>query len=153
MSAGSVGTEGVPWSRFRDEAEDLAARVEDRFAANLHHVIGTIRADGTPRLSGTEVAIAEGEVTIGMMSGSRKLADVQRDRRIEIHSAPLEDDLAQGDAKLAGLLTGATRIAQPAEGVSFRLAITRASLLRVDGNELLFTVWEPGEEVRSIRRR
>ena len=44
---------GVPWSRFEAEAPELAAAVQARFAAHIHHIIGTLRPDGSPRLSGT----------------------------------------------------------------------------------------------------
>jgi hypothetical protein len=33
-----------------------------------------------------------------------QLCDVRRDPRVELHSAPLEDDLSTGDAKLTGAL-------------------------------------------------
>lgn len=152
MPEGTERSEPAPWSQFAAEEPGLAQRIEARFAANLHHVIGTLRIDRSPRLSGTEVRIADGEVRIGMMSGSHKLRDVERDPRVEVHSAPTEDDLARGDAKLTGVLVGAAAIAESVEGVSFRLAITRASLVRVEGNALVFTIWSPGEAVRSLRR-
>lgn len=37
----------VHWKQVCDEAPDLATSVRDRFASNLHHVIGTVRTDGT----------------------------------------------------------------------------------------------------------
>ncbi len=43
------------WAHLAREAPDLAARVRASFDANLHHVLGTVRASGSPRLSGTEV--------------------------------------------------------------------------------------------------
>ncbi len=139
------------WGEFEHEEPELAEVIRSRFEANLHHVLGTIRSDGAPRLSGTEVRIDRAEVTVGMMSGSQKLSDVQRDPRVEIHSAPLEVDLAAGDAKLAGSLLeqGPTR---GPEGTSFRLRIALASLVRVEGNELVLTAWRPGRGVREIRR-
>ncbi len=139
------------WREFGQAAPDLAEAIRSRFEANLHHVIGTVRPDGSPRLSGTEVGIDDDEVTLGMMSGSKKLRDVQRDPRVEIHSAPLETDLSAGDAKFAGELVehGATR---EAAGTSFRLRIRLASLVRVEGNELVLTTWRPGRGTRELRR-
>lgn len=138
------------WRRVRDEAPELAASVRARFAANLHHVIGTVRADGAPRLSGTELQIDD-EVWLGMMPGSRKLEDVRRDPRVEIHSAPLEEDLREGDAKLAGRLLDAGPVeGQP--GSAFTLDIERVGLVRVVDDELVITTWTPGGGVRTIRR-
>jgi hypothetical protein len=143
---------GVPWRSFADEAPALAGVIESRFAAHLHHVIGTIRADGAPRLSGTEVHVADGQLRIGMMPDAHKLADVLRDPRVEVHSAPIEVDLASGDAKVAGRLrpSGSPPGGQP--GSMFDLDIERVSLVRVDGDELEFTTWRPGRGVRTIRR-
>ena len=55
------------WKDFAASAPMLADVVKARFGSNLHHVIGTVRADGSPRLSGTEVTIEDGEVSLGMM--------------------------------------------------------------------------------------
>lgn len=141
------------WAAFETGAPDLAARVRERFAANLHHVIGTVRANGSPRLSGTEVRIEDGDVTVGMMPRSRKLADVRRDPRVEIHSAPLEEDLAGGDAKLAGALVEFPAPEGGVPGSYFRLDLELVSLVQVDGDELVFTTWRPGRGVTTTRRR
>ena len=67
------------WGELEREAPAFATEVRSRFEVNVHHILRTIRPDGSPRLSGTEVRIADGEVTLGMMPRSRKLADVRRD--------------------------------------------------------------------------
>lgn len=139
------------WREFDRAAPGLADAVRNRFESNLHHVLGTIRPDGSPRLSGAEVRIDQDEVTIGMMPGSQKLSDVRRDPRVEIHSAPLESDLAGGDAKLAGSLAEQGS-SHAAEGASFQLRIALASLVRVEGNELVLTTWRPGRGIRETRR-
>lgn len=141
------------WQELEREAPDLATTIRALFAANLHHVLGTVRANGAPRLSGTEVDFRDdGEVGVGMMADSQKLADVLRDPRVEIHCAPLDTKMATGDAKLSGTLEalGAT---EGADGTSFRLRIERASLVTVVGDELVLRVWRPGEGVREIRRK
>ncbi len=140
------------WDEFAAGVPVLAAAIRDRFASNLHHVVGTIRPDGSPRLSGSEVTFAGGEVSIGMMARSRKLADIERDPRVEIHSAPLEDDLAGGDAKLAGRLRRTGTVGDD-EGFMFALDLERASLVRVDGDELDITVWTPERGARTMRRK
>lgn len=144
---------GATWGDLGAEAPELAERVRGRFAANRHHVIATLRADGSPRLSGIEVAIDGEHLTVGMMPGSRKLADVERDPRVELHSAPLEDDLASGDAKVTGRLVAAPTPADGQPGRYFRLVIERASLVRVEGDELVITTWRPDEGQRVVRRR
>lgn len=140
------------WAALEADAPELAERVRARFEANLHHIIATIRPDGSPRLSGSEVTITDGDVTIGMMAGSRKLADVGRDPRVEIHSAPLEADLAEGDAKLAGTLVEIPPRADGPGGSYFRLDLRLVSLVQVVEDELVFTTWTPDRSVRTTRR-
>lgn len=129
------------WAELEAAAPELAAAIRGRFAASLHHVLGTIRRDGSPRLSGTEVAIDDEEIRLGMMPGSHKLRDVRRDPRVELHSAPLERTLVEGDARLAGTLVEDG--GDESDGAFFRLAIQRAGLVRVVGRELEVTSWTP----------
>lgn len=44
------------WKQFEDEAPDLAALIWARFEAAETHVLATLRKDGSPRVSGSEVA-------------------------------------------------------------------------------------------------
>ena len=86
-----------------------------------------------------------------MMPASHKLADVLRDPRVEIHSAPLEPDLAGGDAKVAGRLRQVGAAAD-GDGSMFELEVELVSLVRVDGDQLEFTIWRPDTGLRTIRR-
>lgn len=138
------------WQDFAEAAPELAAAVHRRFAAHRHHLLATIRPSGAPRLSGTEVEFDD-QVRIGMMDGSHKLDDVRRDPRVELHSAPLEEDLAEGDAKLTGRLVPAGRIADVG-GFAFVLDLERAALVRVEGEELVFDTWAPSTGTRTLRR-
>jgi hypothetical protein len=141
------------WASFEAEQPELADRVRSRFGANLHHVIGTIRQDGSPRLSGTEVGIDGGAVRVGMIAGSEKLADVRRDPRVELHSAPLEEDLATGDARLSGVLVeGGQAPAGAPSGAFFQLALTRVTLIRVESDRLVITSWTPDRGLRETQR-
>ena len=142
------------WVRFLADAPDLARRIGDRFAANPHHVIGTVRSSGAPRLSGTEVTIRPTGVSIGMMVGSRKLADVRRDHRVELHSAPLEHELRAGDARLIGRLIERDDALPDHPGAGhFDLLVDRVVLTRVEGDELVVTTWDPALGLREQRRR
>lgn len=123
------------WRDLADAEPEFARAVADRFAANLHHLIATLRRSGAPRISGTEVKIDD-EVRVGMMPDSRKLADVGADPRVEIHSAPLEEDLAAGDAKIAGRLVAAGET----EGVE-------------GGAAFVVTRWRPDAGLEVTRRR
>src|SRR5438309_1888548 len=95
------------WSEFASAEPALARRVEERFRVRKHKTLATLRKDGSPRISGIEVEFADGELYLGMMPGSLKLRDLERDPRLALHG-PAEDALEEhppgwaGAAKLAG---------------------------------------------------
>lgn len=78
--------DGVRWSSFADRASELASDVEeliDRFGFAL---VGTIRRDGTPRISPVEVHLVGDDLMLVMLPRTRKAADVRRDDRIVLQS-------------------------------------------------------------------
>src|SRR5919202_3417288 len=90
------------WQEFSEQAPELAARAFERFEKHRHKTMATVRADGAPRISGTEVPILAGQVWLGGMTGNRRFADLRRDPRVAIHSASEDPDVWTGDAKLSG---------------------------------------------------
>ena len=59
-------------------------------------LIGTIRRDGTPRLSPVEPWIMDGVLWLSMMWQSMKAADLLRDSRILVHNAVSNRDGQDG---------------------------------------------------------
>ena len=95
------------WSIISEAEPDFAARVQQLFDAGRHKTIATLRADGSPRISGIECEFVDGELRFGSMTGGRKGADLDRDPRFALHSPtfdPEEGKEAQwpGEAKIAG---------------------------------------------------
>ncbi|MDQ1690210.1 MAG: hypothetical protein QOD87_318, partial [Pseudonocardiales bacterium] len=86
------------WAEIEDVVPELAAKVRARFDAGTNKTMATVRRDGSPRISGTELSFAARDsvavVSLGMMAGSRKLADVRRDPRVAVHSPSLEPPAA-----------------------------------------------------------
>lgn len=77
---GESGVGGaVGWSGVEAAVPELARRVRERFGAYRHHVLATVRKDGAPRLTGLEADFRYGELWLGMMTGSLKVADLRRD--------------------------------------------------------------------------
>jgi hypothetical protein len=147
------------WEEIEKDAPEFAARVRDRFAIGTNKSIATLRRDGAPRISASELEFAGAEVTLGMMGGSMKLLDVRRDPRIAVHSPTLEppkDDPSAwpGDAKLAGT---AIEIAPPANDPHvgagfFKLDIVEVVLTYVGtpADHLVIESWHAG---RGWQRR
>ena len=99
----SEGSEvAARWSEVVESAPELAEAVKERFEAHPHHVIATLHADGRPRVTGTNVMFNEGMFWMGSMDSSRRGADMERDPRCAVHSAPLDEELGDGagDARI-----------------------------------------------------
>lgn len=149
------------WKQFEEEAAELAAQVRARFEAHETHVLATLRKDGSPRVSGSEVDFKGDLMTFGSMLGAVKARDLRRDGRCAIHAHPGVD----GDAKVTGVATEVvdpeekramtTGTEPPGEFHAFRLDITEAVLTTVDQQEQLLVIrlWRPGQGVRVFRRR
>jgi hypothetical protein len=137
----------VAWHEVEAEVPEFASRVRVLFQARKHKTMATLRADGSPRISGIETQIGE-QVTFGSMAASRKLADLMRDPRMALHSPsvdPPEDDPGawDGEAKISGT-------AVPTKD-GFRVDITEVALTYLDGG-LVVESWHPGRgHVRRIR--
>jgi hypothetical protein len=145
------------WAEVAAEAPDFAKRVSAAFNAGTNKTLATVRADGSPRISGTELEFADGRVTLGMMPNSRKLAFFIRDPRVAIHSPTLEPSAAgtldAGDAKLAGVLVEIPDPANPT-GVSFEVDVTEVVLTTVDQARGLLVIesWHPGRGYEKLER-
>jgi hypothetical protein len=132
----------------------LAARIKSRFDAHKTHVLATLRRDGAPRVSGSEVEFIGPNLMFGSMPGARKAADLLRDGRCAIHAHP-----GDGDAKVMGIaveITGPAKAAfESPPGVhDFRLDLTGAVLTYVDAATELLVIehWRPGSGVAVTRR-
>jgi hypothetical protein len=96
------------WSEFAAAEPAFAQRVLERFTLRKHSTVATLRHDGSPRISGTEVSFDSGELSLGVMPGSVKALDLRRDARMALH-APTEDTPEEdpsswaGEAKIAGM--------------------------------------------------
>ena len=152
------------WNDFEAAAPALAARVRSRLDAHTHKTLATLRRDGSPRISGTETAFAEGELWIGSMWQARKARDLQRDPRFALHSGSDEPPEWEGDAKLAGVaeeITDPERVREinGAKGATdpshlFRLDLREVSVVGLNQarNALVIEVWTPEGGLRTIER-
>jgi hypothetical protein len=65
-------------------------------------LVGTIRRDGTPRISPVEPLFWDGNLWLSMLWGSLKATDLLRDRRVLVHSVVTGRDGRLGEFKLRG---------------------------------------------------
>ncbi|MGP4044867.1 pyridoxamine 5'-phosphate oxidase family protein [Streptomyces sp. 2A115] len=153
------------WATFTTAEPDLAKLVEDRFAAFTHHIVATLRKDGSPRTSGLEVRFLNGELWLGMMPDSRKALDLRRDPRFALQANPGSGtEMAGGDVRIAGR---AFEVHEPGERARyteeveppepfhlFRTELTEVVRTYVeDDTYLVVEIWKPGEPVRTLKRK
>ena len=151
------------WTEFSTEAPEFSAAIAARFSARKHHVLATLRADGSPRVSGTEVQFTDGALRIGSMPGARKARDLQRDPRYALHANPSDETMTEGDAKVSGTareVTGADLDAivadypeETRDAHVFDLDVDEAVLVTVAGDLLHVDLWRPGGPVVRTSRK
>ena len=77
----------MSWQRFQSDAPELAADGKQLLEQTRIAVVGTVRSDGSPRISSIEPVILDGALYLGMMWQSRKALDLLRDPRIVLRNA------------------------------------------------------------------
>jgi hypothetical protein len=120
----------VRWNEFADACPEIAGRAEERFRSDQLVMLGTLRANGSPRISPCEVDFAADQLFLGMMWRSRKALDLLRDPRIVVHSIQSDREASIADIKLYG---HAVEIVE----AELRRAFHDAILARID--------WAPAE--------
>ena len=91
------------WQGFSAAAPELAGFFEGRLEATRLCLLGTVRADGWPRISPCEGYIVDGDLMLGMMWQSHKALDLLRDPRLTVATPQADKDGGEGDLKLYGL--------------------------------------------------
>jgi hypothetical protein len=146
------------------------------FDAGRHKTIATLRADGSPRISGIECEFADGELRFGSMTGARKGADLTRDPRFALHGPSFHPEEGKegdwpGEAKIAGRAVPAgpvTAVAGDAanatdetdeaskqpEGEMFVADIAEVvvTALNPEATKLVVESWTPTRGLRRIER-
>src|SRR3954467_3638910 len=78
------------WQDLERVEPEFARRVQALFDAHKHKTLATVRADGSPRISGIEAVFLDGQLVFGSMAKARKGADLRRDPRFALHSATID---------------------------------------------------------------
>ena len=151
------------WKDIEEAEPEFAARVQRLFDAGRHKTIATLRADGSPRISGIECEFVDGELRFGSMTGSRKGADLARDPRFALHGPTShpgdgKDSEWTGEAKIAGRASSAGAVTAEGEegpdGESFIADISEVVVtgLNAEATMLVIESWTPGRGLQRIER-
>lgn len=150
------------WSQVEAETPELAARARGIFDARKHKTLATLRRDGSPRISGTEIQFSDGEMWFGSMWKAVKALDLERDPRFALHSGSADPPDWTADAKVAGRVEEITESERKADVWGHESPPGRAHLFRADITELVVTglgdppdhlVIESWHEGRGVTRR
>src|ERR1700742_354471 len=92
----------MQWSKLQARQPRLADAGRERLLGPGVVLVGTIRRDGTPRLSAVEPFVLDGELWLSMMPASQKVRDLDRDPRVLVHSVITQRDGGEGEYKVRG---------------------------------------------------
>ncbi len=147
------------WGDFSETAPEFAGRVRPIFTAHKHHTMATLRRDGSPRISGTEVDFEGDGLFLGVMGGARRVLDLRRDPRLAVHSHtvdPPDDDPSAwpGEAKISGTAQEVDPPAGAEGSHRFALDIIEVVLTRVGSpaDHLVIEAWSPDRGLIRFRR-
>ncbi|MET9492417.1 pyridoxamine 5'-phosphate oxidase family protein [Nocardia sp. NPDC006630] len=159
------------WTEFAEAAPRIAEIFTRRHAAtgNLC-LLATLRADGSPRISPLEPRVFEGELWLVGMPGTTKFQDLARDPRFCLHTATVDTEVTDGDAKLFGAVHDVRdpvlhqRWAEDLFAESgfdlrgevfdrfYAADITGASAVEVGNGHMDVTIWKPGQPEHVVRK-
>jgi hypothetical protein len=140
------------WRDVEQAEPALAQRVRALFDAHRHKTIATLRADGSPRISGIEAVFEHGELAFGSLH-------LRRDPRFALHSATVDpivgaEAQSPGEAKISGRAIAARRIAAGPQGDRFHAEIAAVvhTHLNEEATMLVVEWWTPTHGLRRIER-
>lgn len=90
------------WADVEAVAPRLAALGREKLVGPGVVLVGTIRRDGSPRISPVEPFLLDGELWLSMLWGSHKAADLARDPRVLVHNIVAGREGGDGEFKLRG---------------------------------------------------
>ncbi|HEX4061395.1 MAG TPA: pyridoxamine 5'-phosphate oxidase family protein [Streptosporangiaceae bacterium] len=160
----SASTAG--WRDLQRGAPEIARLGMVRLAAARVAMLGTLRPDGSPRISPVEPHIVNGHLLVGAMTWSKKAHDLLRDPRYVLHSVVSGPDNGEAELKLhgsavpaaPGLRDAATAAwwsaQEPGQAVVFSLRIATALYVEWDLEHGLMTIhrWSPRDGYSATTR-
>jgi hypothetical protein len=152
------------WKAIEQAEPEFAGRVRRMFDGGRHKTIATLRADGSPRVSGIECEFTDDDLRFGSMTGARKGADLNRDARFALHGPTVHPEVGKegewpGEAKIAGRAISAGPVtteeaSEQADGEVFIADITEVVITRLnaEATRLVVESWTPERGLRRVER-
>ena len=90
------------WRDLEAAAPEIALLGMERLHQTRLALLGTLRKDGSPRISPVEPCLTQGHLLFGTMTWSAKRRDLSRDPRCVLHTVVSDPDSGEGELKLYG---------------------------------------------------
>ena len=154
------------WRTLHSAAPELVALGEERLRRFRLAMLGTVRADGSPRISTVVPYLDAGELLLGLIRNSAKARDLVRDRRCTLHSIVDDPDGGEPELTLRGRFAEVDDTARRADPNAWWLSfeeslplvgtieLDAAALIRFDlvGSEMSILSWTPADGLRERRK-
>jgi Pyridoxamine 5'-phosphate oxidase len=115
-------------------------------------LLGTLRRDGSPRISPIEPYLVRGQLLIGAMAWSQKAADLRRDPRYVLHSAVTGPNSGEGELKLHGSAARADKELRSAaaQGWWSSSPADRAIVFVLHIDQAVFVSWDTAHGIMTV---
>jgi hypothetical protein len=146
------------WNDLARGQPTLAALAFDKLVKPGVLLVGTVRKDGSARVSGVEPLVMDGELYLSMMQRSTKALDLYRDPRISIHSIVTKPE-ADFEVKLRGTarLVEDREIheryaAKVAAEVGWQAVVGHFALFAIDVDDLTYIGYDEATGAQHVAR-
>lgn len=137
------------WADFELQQPRFAALGLEKLAGPGVVLVGTIRKDGSPRISPVEPLFWKGDLWLAMGLGTMKARDLRRDSRVLVHSVVTNRDGGDGEFKVRGHavherdpMLNAEAAAEIDDKLGWTPEVGKFHLFRVDVEDVTFIHWD-----------
>jgi hypothetical protein len=149
----------VRWRQFEAVEPRLAAVGAQKLIGPGVVLVGTVRRDGTARISAVEPLLFDGELWLSMGWGSRKVTDLRRDPRLVVRSIVTSRDGSDGDFILRGVAMAEDDPARQqsfadevAGRIGWRPEVGKFHLFWIDIDDVTFIRWDDATNDQFVTR-
>jgi hypothetical protein len=144
----------VSWGELERSAPELGRLGRERIEAAGVGLLGTIRRDGSPRISPVEPHVAAGHLLLGLMAGTAKARDLARDPRCVLHTVVDEPDSGVPEFKVYGRVVDVGPSLRDAAPRAWWVARPpeQARVVSVEVAEAVYVAWDIRGGVMTVTR-
>ena len=151
-----MGLSPMTWRDLEAAAPELAELGRACLERVGVAMLGTLRADGSPRLATVEPHIVGEQLVVGVMPWSAKARDLARDPRCALHSIVSGPDTGESELEVRGLAIEIfhpddVRAAAPSAWWAER-SPDEALLFAVDVVEAAVVLWDTDRGLMTVRQ-